>query len=165
MAEGGKKYRGGAHPGPHRSAPYPVSRLAPEMELVDMAREIAQADARLKAAAGARLETIVRQIRALQEEARRVLEATRRDQELHRVPCQCQRVVGRVYHLYRRPDGSRYFSLLSPEEWGGRPPHEHLGAYRLEADMHWTPAGEAAAADAAREEIQALLEGPPLPRD
>ncbi len=38
--------------------------------------------------------------------------------------------------------------MLSPEEWGGSPPHAFEGSYRLEVDMTWTPADEAEARDA-----------------
>jgi len=130
------------HEGPDHSAPYPVSRMAPAVELVDLAQEIAEADRMLGSVAHGKLQVIADQVRALQAEARRVLEQTRRDQELHRARCNFQRRPGHVYHLYRKRDGSRYFSMLSPEEWGGTPPHGYEGAYRLEPDMSWTPASE-----------------------
>ncbi len=133
----GKRYRGPNHQGADRSAPYPLSRLAPAVELVDLAQEIARADEVVAARANAELRLIAEQIRALQQRARQVLEEAERDQALHRVRCHCRRIPGKVYHLYERPDGERYFSLLSPEDWGGAPPHQHCGAYRLEADMRW----------------------------
>ncbi len=136
---GEKRYRGPNHHGPDRSAPYPVSRLAPAVELVDLAQEIARADEVIRARSNAELRLIAEQIRSLQAKAREILEAAQRDQDLHRIPCSCRRVPGKVYHLYRRDDGSRYFSLLSPADWGGHPPHTHQGAYRLEPDMRWTP--------------------------
>jgi Protein of unknown function (DUF2452). len=39
-----------------------------------------------------------------------------------------------ILHLYERPTGEKYFSLLSPEEWG-TPPHKFLGSYKLNVDM------------------------------
>ena len=33
-----------------------------------------------------------------------------------------------------------YIIYFSFQEWGSSCPHEFLGAYRLEADMSWTPA-------------------------
>ncbi|EYF05931.1 DUF2452 domain-containing protein [Chondromyces apiculatus] len=128
--------------GPSRAAPYPLSRLAPPHGLIDVAREIQQADALLGAVTGAKLETLARQIRRLQEEARVILEEAQRDGELHRVACSFKKRPGQVYYLYRRSEGSRYFSMLSPEEWGGSPPHGFEGGYRLEADMSWTPEAE-----------------------
>ncbi|XP_063688892.1 uncharacterized protein C1orf50 homolog [Bolinopsis microptera] len=29
--------------------------------------------------------------------------------------------------------------MLSPEEWGGNPPHDFVGSYKLEYDMTFTP--------------------------
>lgn len=146
--DGYTKHGGGRHEGPSRTSPYPLSRLSAPHELVDVAREIQQADALLGAVTGGKLAQIARQIRSLQEEARRVLEAAQRDGELHRAACNFKKRPGHVYHLYRRGDGVPYLSMLSPEEWGGSPPHAFEGSYRLEVDMSWTPSEEAEAHDA-----------------
>jgi hypothetical protein len=124
---------------PQAASEYPLSRLSAPHDLIDVAREIQRADATLTAVVGAQLETIARQIRGLQEEARRVLEAAQRDAELHRAVCRFKKIPGRVYHLYERPSGERYFSLLSRADWNDRPPHAFAGSFRLEADMRWTP--------------------------
>lgn len=130
---------GERHLGPARTSPYPVSRLAPAFDLVDMAKEIAQADDMIAATATAKLQVIVEQVRALQAQARAVLEESRRNRDLHRVPCGFQRIPGRTYHLYRREDGTEVFSLLSPSDWRGHPPYAFIGSFRLEADRSWTP--------------------------
>ncbi len=142
MSDDFKKHegKGDIHQGEARSAPYPVSRLAATVDLVDIARQISQADAMVNTKVSAKLQLIAGQIQALQEEARKVLEQARQDQALHRAQCNFKRIPGRIYHLYGRADGSRYFSMLGPEEWGGKPPHEFIGSYRLENDMSWTPA-------------------------
>ncbi len=151
------RYRGAPHRGPQHQAPYPVSRMAPAVDLVDMAREIAQADAMVNTRVSAKLEVIAEQIRTLQRQAREVLEQAARDRDLHRADCRFKRVPGRVYHLYRRADASCYFSMLAPAEWGGDPPHGYAGAYRLEADLSWTPAGERGLEDEGRELLARLL--------
>lgn len=158
MRDESKKYRGPVHQGADRSSPYPVSRLAPAMELVDLARQIDQADAMLNTRVSAKLKVIADQVKVLQAEARAILEQTQRDQDLHRVQCNFKRQPGRIYHLYRRGDGSRYFSMLSPNEWRGRPPHDFVGSYRLETDMSWTPAEALDEPDDTRELVQRLLE-------
>ena len=73
-------------------------------------------------------------------QARDILETAERDTQLHHVPCNFTKVPGQTYHLYKRPDGSSYFSMLSPSDWAGKCPHNHLGSYRLEHDHSWTPA-------------------------
>ncbi len=153
-----KKYDGRViHRGADHSAPYPLSRLAPAIELLDLAKEVAQADSMLTGVATGKLRVIAEQMKALQKEAKKVLTQVQQDQELHRVPCHFKRQPGRFYHLYRKSDGVRYFSMLSPDEWGGQPPHEFLGSFRLEADMSWTAASQATADDT-RLMIQSLLD-------
>jgi hypothetical protein len=134
-----KKHDGEKHEGPSSLAPYPTSRLAPPHDLVDVARRIAEADAMISATANAKLRIIADQIQALQEQARGILEDTKRDLDLHRARCAFVRKPGSVYHLYRRPDGELWFSMIAPAEWGAAPPHEFAGSYRLELDQSWTP--------------------------
>ncbi|HJL19836.1 MAG TPA: DUF2452 domain-containing protein [Sandaracinaceae bacterium LLY-WYZ-13_1] len=158
--EGARTRHGGdRHEGPSRTSPYPVSRLAPAHDLVDVAREIERADQTIGAVVGGKLELIARQIRALQEEAREILDDTRRDLDLHRAECNFAKRVGGVYHLYERPNGRCYFSMLSPDDWGGAPPHSFRGSYRLEGDQSWTPAAQIEG-DAERPEalVRRLLE-------
>ncbi|HEY0720860.1 MAG TPA: DUF2452 domain-containing protein [Gammaproteobacteria bacterium] len=146
------------HDGPDHSAPYPVSRMAPAIELLDLAKEIAQADTQLANRASAKLDVIAAQIRALQQAARQVLEQTRHDQQLHRAQCNFKRSPGKIYHLYEKSDGTPLFSMLAPEEWRGQPPYRFLGSYRLENDMSWTPAGQIeSTGENAHELVQRLL--------
>ena len=121
-----------------RSLPYPSSRLSARIELVDLAKEIEQADQAIGMVANAKLQAIRDQMRALQAQARRVLEQAQAAMQLHRAQCQFKKVPGHVYHLYRKPTGDLYFSMLSPQEWGNNPPHTFEGSYRLEADMSFT---------------------------
>jgi hypothetical protein len=128
------------HQGGDRSAPYPVSRLAPAFHAPQLAEEVARAESMLGARTGAKLRVIADQIKALQAEARKVLDEAREEQALTHAECAFKRLPGKVYHLYRRADGGRFFSMLSPDDWRGDPPHEFIGSYRLEADYSWTSA-------------------------
>lgn len=156
MSDGFKRYDGPRYEGRAATSPYPVSRLGAPMDLVDTAREIAAADAILGAVATDKLAQIADQIRALQEQARELLSRAHRDAELHRARCGFQKVPGQTYHLYERGDDDRYFSMLSPEEWGGSCPHRYLGSYRLEPDQSWTSLDELPARDAMRSRAKLL---------
>ena len=129
--------RGKPFQGPEHAAPIPMRRLAPPIGLVDAAREIEAADSLLGSHLEGKLRVIASQIRALRAEAERLLAKARQDRELHRARCRLPKRAGRVYHLYCDDQGP-YFSMLSPEDWRGRPPHPFQGSYRLEADMSWT---------------------------
>jgi hypothetical protein len=128
-------------PTPDRAMTYPTSRLGAKIELVDLAREIEKADETIGLVVGGKLDTIREQMRALQEQARRLLEETRDASLLHRAACNFKKTPGKVYHLYRRDDGELYFSMLSPDDWRGAPPHPFQGSYRLEADLGFSPVG------------------------
>jgi hypothetical protein len=145
------------HRGDARSSPYPTSRLAPAFEAPELAEEIARAESMLSARTGAKLRVIADQIKALQAEARKVLTEAREEQALTHAECAFKRIPGKVYHLYRKGAGGSFFSMLSPEDWRGAPPHEHLGAYRLEADYSWTPAERLHEHDDTGEVVQQLL--------
>jgi len=156
--ETGKNKKIEKHSGPDHSAPYPVSRLAPPIALVDLAREIEQADQMVNTRVSAKLQVIADQIKSLQEEARAVLVEARQDHDLHHAHCSFNRLPGHIYHLYQKEDGSRYFSMLSPADWRDSPPHAFQGSFRLEADMSWTPSEKLDAPDDARKVVERLLE-------
>jgi hypothetical protein len=121
------------------ASPYPVSRLSPAFGLVDLAREIAQADEMLANRAGAQLQVIAEQVKNLQQQAQAILQQTQRDQQLHRARCNFQKKPGQLYHLYRDCRDDYILSLLSPDDWRGRPPNSFIGSFRLESDSSWTP--------------------------
>ena len=124
---------------PDHASPYPVSRLAPAFGLVDLAREIDQADEMLANRAGTQLKLIADQVKVLQRQARAILQQTRRDQQLHRARCNFRKKPGQLYHLYHDNRGEALLSMLSPEDWRGNPPNRFAGSFRLESDRSWTP--------------------------
>ncbi|MCG7864829.1 MAG: hypothetical protein B6D70_13735 [gamma proteobacterium symbiont of Stewartia floridana] len=127
------------HISPEYTSPYPVSRLAPAFNLVDLAKEIAQADEMLANRAGSQLKIIAEQMAVLQQQAKSILEQTARDQQIHRAQCNFQKKPGQIYHLYQNRHGGSILSMLSPDDWQGKPPNQFIGSYRLESDRSWTP--------------------------
>ncbi|TRZ25241.1 hypothetical protein HGM15179_001927 [Zosterops borbonicus] len=160
---------GGAEPGNDGPGPGPEARLAlvegstgraarvgDPGDLVALARQVQQADNFVRANACSKLTVIAEQIRHLQEQARKVLDEANRDADLNHVACNLVKKPGNVYYLYRRESGQRYFSILSPKEWGTSP-HEFLGAYKLQHDMSWTPFEDIERRDAEISALEKLL--------
>ncbi len=133
-----------------------LSRAVP-LDLVDMAAQIQQADQMLGCVTTNKLRIIAEQIRSLQQRAREVLEEARQDSDLHRAECRFRKRPGHVYHLYRRSDGTPYFSMLSPQDWRGSPPDPFVGSFRLEPDMSFTPLDEVDERDAQDGVLRGLL--------
>jgi hypothetical protein len=146
----------GRYTGSTALAPFPMSRLAPQFALVDLAKEIEKADAQMATMTGGKLLLIADQIRHLQETARGLLEKAQKDAELHRARCSFEKKPGSVYHLYREEDGVLWFSLIAPEEWRTCKP-EFVATYRLESDMSFTEQSKIAEADQAHASIRGLL--------
>jgi hypothetical protein len=143
-----KKYSGGNFDGPDHSSPYPVSRLGAPVSLVDTAKLIESASATVAMRTNAQLEVIVEQIRALQEQAKEIVERAGRDIDLIHAECRFRRVPGRIYHLYEKA-GHRYFSMVAPDEFGYTQPG-FVASFRYEHDESWTRVDEIAARDERR---------------
>uniref|UniRef100_A0ABM5EKV1 Uncharacterized protein C1orf50 homolog n=1 Tax=Pogona vitticeps TaxID=103695 RepID=A0ABM5EKV1_9SAUR len=149
---------------PERFQLSPAARKARPSDLVALAEQLEKADDFIRANACNRLTVIAEQIRYLQEQARKVLEEANRDADLHHVACNFVKKPGKVYYLYKRENGQRYFSMLSPEEWGASCPSEFLGGYKLQHDMSWTPSDEMEKRDAELNVLEKLLnQQAPLP--
>ncbi|KAJ3602577.1 hypothetical protein NHX12_030329 [Muraenolepis orangiensis] len=126
-------------------SPYQTNRLGDSMDLVSLAT---QGDDFIKANACNRLTVIADQIRYLQEQARKVLEDAKMDADLHHAACNIVKKPGNLYYLYQRPSGQKYFSIISPQEWGASCPHQFIAGYKLQHDMSWTPLDQVQKKDA-----------------
>ncbi len=149
--------KGERHEGPEHSSPYPVERMAPAFNLVDLAQEIEKADQMVSSRVNSKLEVIAEQIKALRSQAEMILEQGQRDLDLNNAQCNFVRQPGKIYHLYARPTGQLYFSMLSPEDWRGDPPHTFKGSYKLEGDYSWTPVEQTDQPDESRALVERLL--------
>ncbi|XP_030632768.1 uncharacterized protein C1orf50 homolog [Chanos chanos] len=118
---------------------YQTNRIGDPMDLVALAQQVQKGDEFVRANACNKLTVIADQIRYLQEQARKVLEDAKKDADLHHAACNVVKKPGNMYYLYLRESGQRYFSIVSPKEWGSSCPHKFLGAYKLQYDMSWTP--------------------------
>jgi alkylation response protein AidB-like acyl-CoA dehydrogenase len=119
-----------------------------------MAKTIESASSNVAMRANAQLEVIVEQMKALQERAREIIEQASRDVDLIHVDCRFHRVPGRIYHLFERADGHRYFSMVGPDEYGRGGPSGFVASFRYEHDESWTRLDEVEARDRRRAEIQ-----------
>jgi hypothetical protein len=135
VSDSDQKYSGENFRGADHASPYPVSRLGAPVSLVDTARVIESASAKVALRTNAQLEVIVEQMKA----------------------CRFHRVPGRVYHLYERVGGHRFFSMLGPDDYGAAGPSGFIASYRYEHDESWTRLDEVEGRDRRRAEIQGFV--------
>lgn len=74
-----------------------------------------------------RYDDLVRQFQALAEEFNI-------NQLVYESSISFEPVIGKVYHLYQKQDGTRFLSLVDPNEtfWGG-----YIGTFRMTAQYTW----------------------------
>lgn len=141
-------------------SPYHTHRSGDPLDLVVLAEQVLKANEFIRANATNKLTVIVEQIQHLQEQARKILEDGLRDADLHHVACNIVKKPGNIYFLYRRESGQKYFSIISPTEWGTGCPHDFLGAYKLQHDFSWTPYEDIEKQDAKISLVDKLLSQP-----
>ena len=73
----------------------------------------------------------------LQEEFKQLVETAADNQLIYSANVSFKPIVGRVYHLYKRENGSTWVSMVGPTEWGPNYNFECLGSFRLATDSVW----------------------------
>ena len=76
------------------------------------------------------METLVKQAKSLQRR-KEISEI------IYRAALGFRPVVGHIYHLYEKKDGSHTISLISPDEWGSKTPYVFLATCQLLYDHTW----------------------------
>ena len=125
-------------PNTQKSSTYPVSRLSAPFGPINQVEAIKDSERMLGTVAKGKLGLIADQIENLKKQAREIIMKAELDMKLHMAKCSFEKRVGHTYHLYERSDGEAYFSMLSPDDWYGKQPHNFLGSYRLEPDQSWS---------------------------
>lgn len=111
-------------------------------DLEKLIETLKQSETHVKNTAYNKLTVIGEQIKFLQKQAHDILKNATQDSELHKVPCNFVKVPGQLYHLYERPSGDRFWSMISPLEFGASNKNEHLGSFRMEVDRSFTKADQ-----------------------
>ena len=81
-----------------------------------------------------KLKHIAKQMEMLKREAAEIIRESFQQNDIQGIPCRCKKVSGNTYYLYTKQEGSRYFSLISPDEWGNIFSDEHVGTYYYDYD-------------------------------
>jgi hypothetical protein len=110
--------------------PYGDNVAAPAIKLPDTKEyhevKIREAENKLKA-----------RYEELQEEFKKLVETAADNELIYSADVRFKPTVGKVYHLYRRDDGSTWVSMVGPNEWGPDYVFEFLGSFRLATDSVW----------------------------
>ena len=81
---------------------------------------------------------IYEQMQTLIEQAKYLKDRVEVSERIYQASVPFQPVMGKIYFLYRKKDGSDLLSMVSPDEWGKSFPYEAFEAeVRLMSDHTW----------------------------
>jgi len=83
------------------------------------------------------LDQIRQQIELLARQAQAIHDRVEISEQIYHAEMGFQPVIGKNYYLYLRQNGKYVLSLVSPQEWGSKPPYEFVAAVKLLADHTW----------------------------
>ncbi len=80
---------------------------------------------------------IKEQVETLLTQAQNIHERIDLSEKIYLADCGFKPIVGKVYHLYEKKDGTWILSMVSNEEWGTEQPFFFLATVRLLHDHTW----------------------------
>ncbi len=83
------------------------------------------------------LDQIRAQIELLARQASEIQQRMTVSERIYEAEMRIDPIVSRTYYLYERSDGTNVLSLVSPAEWGSRPPYDYIATVKLLGDHTW----------------------------
>ena len=83
------------------------------------------------------LDQIRAQIELLARQANEIQQRMTISEQIYAAEMNIDPIIGRTYYLYNRTGGEPVMSLVSPAEWGPKPPYEYVATVKLLGDHTW----------------------------
>ena len=83
------------------------------------------------------MEQIKQQIELLATQAKQLQDRVLISEEIYSADINFEPIISRTYYLYRRSSGKSLLSMVSPAEWGAKPPYTYVATVRLLGDHTW----------------------------
>lgn len=80
---------------------------------------------------------IRKQIELLAEQAQAIQKRVTVSEKIYQAEINIRPLIGHVYHLYERSDGSHVLSMVGPGEWGTSCPYSFEATVRMLPDHTW----------------------------
>lgn len=119
-------------------APYALSVSSPKIEPVDKRLLKANAHEAMQHQAEQQIQMLRKQAELLLKQAKEIENRLQVSHEIYKADVNFEPVIGGIYHLYQRKDGTQVLTLVAPYEWGKTMPYEmYLHTVRLLPDRTW----------------------------
>lgn len=122
---------------PH-NLPYAHTVSGVEIKPIDKGKVKGRAVKSMYKQTDMQLDQIKKQIELLAEQAQGIQDRITISEQIYNAQMNFEPLIGFIYHLYERKDGSEYvLSMVSPEEWGANPPYHFIATVELLSDHTW----------------------------
>jgi len=119
-------------------APYALSVSSPKIEPIDKRLLKANAHEAMQHQAQQQIDMLRKQAALLIHQARDIEHRLEVSHAIYQASINFEPVIGCIYHLYQKDDGTQVLSMVAPHEWGKEMPFaEFLHTVRLLADKTW----------------------------
>lgn len=119
-------------------APYALTVSSPKIDPVDKRMLKANAHEAMQHQAQQQINMLRKQAELLLKQAREIEDRLAVSHDIYKADVNFEPVIGGVYHLYQRKNGSQVLTLVAPYEWGKTMPYEmFLHTVRLLPDRTW----------------------------
>ena len=123
---------------PH-SLPYAHTVGSAVIKPIDKKGMVGSSLAAVEEQAEMQLNQVREQLEMLLKRAKNIKERVAFSQQVYDADINFVPVVGEVYHMYEKKDGSYLISLVAPWEWRKIPYKAFTGSVKLLADRTWYP--------------------------
>jgi len=117
--------------------PYAHTLAGAIIRPIDKGRAKGNAMSAMYEQTASQLHQIKDQVALLLEQAQDIHDRIDLSEKVYLADCAFVPVMGQVYQLYEKKDGSWIISMVTPEEWGASPPYFWLATARLMHDHTW----------------------------
>ncbi len=83
------------------------------------------------------LAQIQKQIELLAHQAQKIQDRVDISVKIYQAEIGFEALIGHIYHLYEKSDGSWLLSMVAPHEWGRSFKHEFIASVKLLSDHTW----------------------------
>ncbi len=83
------------------------------------------------------LDQIRKQVELLAEQAQQIHRRVEISERIYLTEMNFKPLIGHIYHLYTRTDGSEFLSMVAPNEWGRKSTVKFQATVKLLADHTW----------------------------
>lgn len=83
------------------------------------------------------LNQIREQVDLLYMQAEKIRKRVEVSERIYQAGMNIKPLIGHIYHLYEKKDGTNILSMIGPTEWGRSQPYEFVATVKLLADHTW----------------------------